>query len=695
MIREGFLPVFVVQSMRLCPANMKKSLMIVESSLNALDQIPDESPVFLYYVKAKALKALQRGPEAQNYLQGIYGLLSDWIAPYMLEARIFYEAQDFPSAAMRYQKVLSLFPQHLSAALYLGVIEYNHFGKMRKSEQRLKAVLSNLTELLDPRILVEAYTALTKISLAQNDEEEALKYAELAYALDPSHAAITDIIFKLSGTTSIKKGKVKTRQLIYKGDILVDQGRCDEAQGYYKQAYLADKKKNALAAVRMAKCFWKQGMSGEAIQWLKRATAADPKMMEAYFLLVDYFSMRYLFNEAAEVLKAAHKKSPNSYEIFKGYALLAFRQKNYATAVSYAEKALKFYTSDVEVYVLLSKSYRALKEFSKAYEYAAKATEEDVNSISGQISFALAVGSAYGFSRGEEYFNKLIQNFPILMEYRQALGEYYFDQSKYDEAESVFTNIIAQSPEFKPAHLYLGRVYSYFASQTEDGNTLDRAITHFLKASLLDPADPEPLFYMGRFYLDVKKYSAAEDQFEKVIRLNENYPLIHYYIGLANFFQGGEENLERALQAGKTESQKNPNLSVAYILLGNIYKSRAEKASSPREKRAQFELCKQEYQKAVRLRPKDVSLYISLVSCYVGSGETDAALQIIKQFIKGEGTSGYAELYQLQGNIYEMKGDYQSAGAAYEKYLGLNPGAADRFQIETRLKPYYQFKKNP
>ncbi|MCY4513080.1 MAG: tetratricopeptide repeat protein, partial [Bdellovibrionales bacterium] len=254
---------------------------------------------------------------------------------------------------------------------------------------------------------------------------------------------------------------------------------------------------------------------------------------------------------------------------------------------------------------------------------------------------------------------------------------------------------LAQSPNFKPAHIYLGRVYGHFAVQTEDGKILDEAITHFLKASLLDPADPESLFHMGRLYMDVKKYSAAEDQFEKVIKLNENYPLIHYYIGSANFLQGGKDNLERALKAGKIETQKNPNLAGAYILLGKIHKTKAEKETTPREKRVQFELCKQEYQKAVRLRPKDVSLYISLVSCYVGSGETDSALQIIKQFVKGEGTSGYAELYQLQGKIYEMKGDYQSAGVAYERYFGLNPGAPDRGQIENRLKPYYQFKKDP
>ncbi|MCY4513367.1 MAG: tetratricopeptide repeat protein, partial [Bdellovibrionales bacterium] len=426
----------------------EKSLMIVESSLNALAQKPDESPVFLYYVKAKALTALQRGQEAQNYLRGIYGFLPNWIAPYMLEARISYEAQNFSNAAKVYQKVLSLFPQHPSAALHLGVIEYNHFKKLQKSEKRLKSVLSNLKELLDPRILIEAYTVLTQISLSQNDKEEALKYAKKAYALDPANAVIADIIFKLSGTTQIKKGKIKTRQLIYKGDILVDQGQCNEAQEYYKKAYIADKKKNALAAVRMAKCFWKQGMSGEAIQWLKRATAADPKMMEAYFLLADYYSTRYLFNEASDVLRSASQKNPNSYEVFKGYALLTFRQQNYNVAINYAKKSLSFYTSDVEVYVLLAKSYRALKEFSEAYKYASKAVEEDVNSVPGQISFALARGSAYGFSHGEKYFNELIQNFPVIMEYRQALGEYYFEEQKFEQAKNIFINILAQSPNF-------------------------------------------------------------------------------------------------------------------------------------------------------------------------------------------------------------------------------------------------------
>ena len=675
--------------------NYEKSLMIAESSLSAMDQTTKESPVFLYYMKAKALKALQRTPEAQSYLQGIHGFLPNWIAPYMLSARIFYEKKNFSAAVKIYQKILSFFPGHPSARLYLGVIEYNHFRKTQKSEKRLKSVISNLKDIPDPEILTEAYVVLTKISLAQKDNERALKYAERAYGLDPSNSAMADIMFKLSGKAEIDKSKVKTRQLIYRGDILVDQGRCIEAQEYYKRAYLADNRRNALAAVRMAKCFWKRGVSGEAVQWLKRAVAADPKMMEAYFLLADYYSVRYFFNEAADVLRAARQKNPDSYEVFKGYALLTFRQESYKAAVSYAEKALTFYTSDVDVYVLLSKSHRALREFSKAYNYAVKATEEDVNSVPGQISYALALGSAYGFARGEEYFTTLIQNFPVVMEYRQALGEYYFEERKYDSAEGVFKNIIAQSSEFKPAHIYLGRIYSHFADQQEDEKTMERAVTHFLKASLADPADPEPLFYMGRLYMDMKKLSAAEDQFEKIIRMNENYPLIYYFIGLVNFLQGGEENLKRALSAGKVEVQKNPNLSSAYILLGDIYTKQAEKESDPHKKRAQFELCKQEYQKAVQLRPKDVSLYVSLINCYVGSGETDSALQVIKQFVTGEGTSGYAELYKLKGKIYEMKGSYQNAGAAYEKYFGLNPGAPERRQIESRLKPYYDFKKTP
>ena len=68
--------------------NPEKSLTIINNALNEINRF---SPVFFYYIKARALKALNRTAEAKGYLQSIYKLKSEWIAPYMLEAQMFYE----------------------------------------------------------------------------------------------------------------------------------------------------------------------------------------------------------------------------------------------------------------------------------------------------------------------------------------------------------------------------------------------------------------------------------------------------------------------------------------------------------------------------------------------------------------------------------------------------------------------------
>ena len=185
-----------------------------------------------------------------------------------------------------------------------------------------------------------------------------------------------------------------------------------------------------------------------------------------------------------------------------------------------------------------------------------------------------------------------------------------------------------------------------------------------------------------------EQYLEAESHFENILNINSKYPLIHYYIGKTNFLQGGEENLERALKASKTESKKNPNLAMAYVLTGDIYKTKAKKSKQVQQRRIYYELCVKEYQKAVKLRQKDIDLYVQLINCYRGAGELDSALQLVSQVVANHGTSGYPELHRQLGLIYELKGDYENARSAYKDYFVLLPGAPDKARIEERLNKY-------
>ena len=335
------------------------SLMITNSSLDVTD---NQHPIFFYYINARALKALDRKAQARSYLQSIYKLQPQWAAPYMLDAQMFYEEQRYELSAKIYQKVLSFFPEHTSANLRLGVLEYKYFKKLQNSEVRLKSALINLNDFVEPNILIDAYIVLANIYLRQNNKKGVLEYLNKAYALDPENPDVVLLKSNFGEEGSFENIEVQARGLIYKGDMLVSQGNCSEAKGYFKKAYSAGNKRNALAALKTAQCYWQSGASGQAIRWLKRSINADRKMMEAYFLLADYLSDLYDFENARDILNAVKSQKPSNYDLFKSYALLSFRQKQYSAAVAYAERSLKFYTSDVEIYTLLSKAYLALKK---------------------------------------------------------------------------------------------------------------------------------------------------------------------------------------------------------------------------------------------------------------------------------------------------------------------------------------------
>ncbi len=643
-----------------------------------------------YYVKAKALKEMNQTDSAKNQLENVFRIFSHkkWAPPHMLKAQIFYEERRYELAAKEYQKVLSSFPNHISARLRLGILEYKYFKKFQNSEARLRPVLNSLNDFVQPDILLEAYVALAGIYLKQNNKKGAVEYLNKAYGLDPEHPDVILLKSKLGETEAFKDVEIQARGVIYKGDLLASQGDCPSAVKYFQKAYRAGSKTNGLAAMKAGQCYWQSGASGQAVRWLKRAINADDQMLSAYFLLADYLSDLYDFENAKDILKAVKSQKPSKYDLSKAYAKLSFRQKQYSAAVSYAEQSLQFYTSDVEVYILLSKAYSEMKNYRKAFFYAAKAIEEDLSSVPAQIVYSLAQGPAEGWRKTEERFGELIKNFPAVMEYRQAFGEYYFREREYDKASSLFQGIMERNPKFKKAYLYMGRIYNEQSLKSGGllGEKYERALKYFVEASLLDISDPEPIFYLAQAYMRHQQYQLAENEFEKILQITPHYPLIHYYIGLVNFHQQGEKGLEKALKFAKTQAAKTPKHYLPYKLAGDVYKLKAEGAfRTDQDRRIAHELCAKEYQKALKYLKNNIEISIKLIGCYKGAGLMDSALQFAIQLSEEEGLSGYPALYKEIGDILESKDQYDRARVYYNHYFTLKPGAKDRAEINTRI----------
>lgn len=652
------------------------------------------SSQFLFYLKAQSLRKLKLEKKALSLLNTVIELDPEWMAPRLSKAGLYYQNQQYSLAIQEYQKILKIYSNHISALVWLGVLQYKQLRQAENSEQTLTKAFSKSPRKTAPDILFAAYMALANIYYNQNKEEELLKYTKKAYALFPSDPDVIKLKNSVKNEKTFSEVKVESRALIYKGAMLMDQGDCLKAVKNFTEAYQFTK--SGLAALKAGECYWSLGSAGESIRWLKKAINAEEGLLDASLLLSDYLSRLYQFDYARDVLSSVVRRYPNNPDLFKAYSKVAFRQEYYNQTIAYGGRALNFYPHDVETLVLLSRSHFALEEVHLAYSYAKKAISKNPNDSSAQISYALILDYMGGEEDTEGYLRKMIQKFPTVFEYHQALGEYFYNKEKYEKAREELELLTSKNPKLKEAYMYLGLVYTELGLKNKKyyKQYYDEAVRQFREASLLDLSDVQPFFYVGRIHLNRGNYDLALKEFNKVATANPNYPLIHYYRGLTILNQGSADSLDEALKSAQTEAVKNPNHYLPYKLAGDVYRLKSSQSfSNERERKKIYNLCAKEYQKALKHVKKSIEVSMNLLICYKGAGHLDLALDLANSLTKEEGLSGYPEIYREIGIIFEFKEEYERASSYYETYFQLKPGAKDRAEIERRIAFLIEKKK--
>ena len=640
-------------------ARFQEAKSLVEAMLDTRSN-ESQPPIIFYFLKGYLLEGGGDHTTAIGYFRSTQQLWPQWILPYMMEAQSHTRLDRTSDAANLYRKVLQTVPGHRVARIELGLLEYKHFNHFQQAEQYLNQGLSD--EFKAPSAVVSrGYFGLAEIALKRGDQNKALKFAQKSFSMNSSYTAAKNLIVQLGGMKTLNKTKVKGQQLMFEGDQFAREGDCHAAQAHYKAAFEEDPK-NAIAAMRAAQCLWKLSFSTEAIDWLDRAIKSDPKLIEAYVTMADYYTQRYNFLAGSKILESARRINPKSHEVYRGYAMVELRRGDATSSLRYGKKALQLYENDVETQILLAQASIAHKDFRMAYNYAAKATEIDVNHRQAQIIYADALVGLQGVDAGKDYYLKLVNNYPQVSEYRLALGKMFLHDERYQQAEEIFRQVTKLVEKPKAAYVELAKV------RRAQGDT-NEALDLLLKAAVLDPADAEPLFLAGIIYLDTRKPQEAKNLFSRVLIINNLYPLTHYQMGRAAMLMG---DAREALRQTELEKRSNPSLADTYLL-----------AAEAQAQLQQYSLCANEYQKALKLRPQPGIVYVKLAQCYRKASNLDVAASMLAVAATKE--SGLADIYKEQGAIYESKGDTVHAIEAYNQYFALDPEAPDRKQIEERI----------
>jgi tetratricopeptide (TPR) repeat protein/S1-C subfamily serine protease len=338
---------------------------------------------------------------------------------------------------------------------------------------------------------------------------------------------------------------------------------------------------------------------------------------------------RYI--EAEQAFERAIQLNPTFvYLAWYGKGNALGKQRKYQEAVRAFDASLLKQPSYIPALILLSVSYRELKDYEKALAAVNKA-----------IQFTPKNATLYNEKRG--LLSNLKRDQEALLAINEAIalspragfynnrGNAYADLKDYPRAIADYDKAIAINPEFAESYNNRGSTYA-------DLKDYPKAIADYDKAIAINPEDANVYNNRGRTYSALKDYPKAIADYDKAIAIN-------------------------------------PDLADPYNNRGNTYKALKD------------------YPKAIVDFDKAIAINPEYAEAYYNRGNTCNELKdypkAITDYTKAIAINPrLAEAYSNRGATYSALKDYPRAITDYDKAITINPDLADPYR--NRGITYYQ-----
>lgn len=260
------------------------------------------------------------------------------------------------------------------------------------------------------------------------------------------------------------------------------------------------------------------------------------------------------------------------------------------------------------------------------------------------------LGAAYvrlgQFDDAIAQYNRALKNDPTNTSIRLNLALAYYKSARPQLAVPELRRIVASSPDAKNAYLVLAECYLQMGQDAEVISLLkpreqmfatDAAYAYLLGTALLHTNDlvegqkyvdrvfgagesAEARLLLGMAYLGQQDYRSAKAELEQSIKLNERLPTVHSLYGRALLALGDQESAEREF---RRELELNVNDFEANLQMGHV-----------RRVQQRFEEASTYLERAVTIRPGDLSGRKLLASLRLQTGKTDEAVVMLEAIVK-------------------------------------------------------------
>ncbi len=441
---------------------------------------------------------------------------------------------------------------------------------------------------------LEAYRyyslALQKVDALHN--LDAIRLLEKATSIDPefamAHARI-GYAYAVTGNEP-EKGRRHLEKAFQLSSRLTEKDRLNIAAWYaiantdYQNAIdqfrqiVAKYPLETEAYYRLSRLLKGEGQTEEALNVLKAGTAADPNEKNLYNGIGGILSVLGRHDEAIAAHQHYVALAPNEPNSYDSLAMTYQWAGDYASAIANYEQALRL-NPDFEVAIIHSAhAHFQIGQYKQALELYQKYIDRapsDVERGRGHWSIAFVHLQKRNLDLAEKAAKPLVK---FGKEWNTILYQIEIEKGNLAKADELVETFLADHPANgrgghnspRPGLYYLG----YFALKK---GLNDEAISNFQEAlrSLPQPWDIDTYEdCLANVYLDIGRFDEAITEYERILRLNPNYPLAAYHLAQAYEKSGqnakAAENYHRFLESWKDADADIPEIIAARRFISEV-----------------------------------------------------------------------------------------------------------------------------
>ena len=239
-------------------------------------------------------------------------------------------------------------------------------------------------------------------------------------------------------------------------------------------------------------------------------------------------------------------------------------------AIEQFERAKRYDPESEAINLKIAVDYIKLNESAKAVDELNRALELNPDNLGARTLLAFLYTSLQQYTLAEIQYEILLkqasQQDPQNLAIHHYLGQFYFQQRKFDKALEQFKFILGLEPENIEAKLFVGLIY-------EEQGLRKEAISEFKQILEIEPENSDALNSLGYIYAEAGiNLDEAEELIEKAL---EQRPNSGAYIDSLGWMYFKKSQLKKARKELETAASL---LEDAVILehLGDVYFSLGE-----------------------------------------------------------------------------------------------------------------------